>query len=123
MIIIDIIMVLIIFVALFTLVFLPLACGYIVVIFILAIIIVENFLNKTSYQFDFSLTSLLHPRLSFWLFIISSCAGYLFGFLYGLIVTVITATAGILAAHLIIVVCHHFHHHCHHHCHHFHHHN
>ena len=35
--------------------------------------------------------------------------GYLFGFLYGLIVTVITATAGILAAHLIIMVCHHCH--------------
>ena len=34
-----------------------------------------------------------------------SFSGYLFGFLYGLIVTVITATAGILAAHLIIVVC------------------
>ena len=43
--------------------------------------------------------------------------GYLFGFLYGLIVTVITATAGILAAHLIIMVCHlsnHEHHQRHH---------
>ena len=36
---------------------------------------------------------------------LSFISGYLFGFLYGLIVTVITATAGILAAHLIIVVC------------------
>jgi len=59
-------LVLVIFVALFTLVSLPLAWGYIVV---------------------------------------NLACGYLFGFLYGLIVTVITATAGILAAHLIIVRC------------------
>jgi len=59
-------LVLVIFVALFTLVSLPLAWGYIVV---------------------------------------NLACGYLFGFVYGLIVTVITATAGILAAHLIIVRC------------------
>jgi hypothetical protein len=57
--------VLLIFVALFTLVSLPVVWGYIVV---------------------------------------NLACGYLFGFLYGLVVTVVTATAGILMAHLIILV-------------------
>lgn len=58
--------ILIIFVALFTLVSLPVAWGYIVV---------------------------------------NLACGYLFGVVYGLVVTVVTATAGVLAAHLIIVRC------------------
>lgn len=58
--------VLLIFVALFTLVSLPLAWGYIVV---------------------------------------NLACGYLFGFGHGLVVTVLTATAGVLAAHLIITYC------------------
>jgi len=58
--------ILLIFVALFTLVSLPLAWGYIV---------------------------------------INLACGYLFGFFHGLVVTVITATAGILTAHFIIMHC------------------
>lgn len=58
--------VLLIFVALFTLVSLPVVWGYIVV---------------------------------------NLACGYLFGFLYGLVVTVVTATAGILIAHLVILHC------------------
>ena len=45
-------MVLIICVALFPRVSLPLVWGYIVEIFINAKIIVKNFLNRTGYQFD-----------------------------------------------------------------------